>query len=796
MTFTDADILSFIQNSPEPVTKRQISQAFKVKGGENRVAIKQILKTLKNDGVITKHPGGAYSAPEGLPNVGVVEIYEVSVDGDVLARPQDWNGELQGKAPIVFIQPDKKYDGKLAEGVKALVRFSRSGEHEYQGHVIKVIEHDAGRVLGLVQYNKHGPILVPTDKKAKYDFAINPGDLNGAKEGDLAVGEIQSARGIKRKRVEITEVIGRQGDPRAISIISLHEAGLSEEWPDAVLKETNGMKVPDVKGREDLRDIPLVTIDGADARDFDDAVFAEATDDGGYHIIVAIADVAYYVRHGSALDDEAMRRGNSTYFPDRVVPMLPEALSNDLCSLRPNENRACMAVHMYIDAHGKLVKYKFVRGLMRSAARLIYEQVQAARDGVTDDLTGPLMDKVINPLYAAFEILDKARKKRGALDLDLPEKQILIDKNGNMTGVKVRERLDAHKLIEELMILANVAAASALEDKNDPKRYPCVYRIHDQPSTDKLESVREFLESFDLSLPKGSVSEPKQLNSILTKAAELPYSHLISTVILRSQSQAIYHAQNIGHFGLALNKYAHFTSPIRRYADLLVHRSLISAYGLGPGGISEEEVVTIDEICDHISTTERNSMVAERSAVDRFTAAYLSQKVGAEFEGRISGVTKFGLFVTLNESGADGIVPMRSINNDFYVHEEDQHALIGRRHGRVFRLGATVTVRLTEADGLTGSTVLELAGNSLEGADIPGVRFKSKGRQIRDGGKKKPFGKSKRTERSRSGKPKDKHSGKKGNKFNGPKGKKGGQGHSGGPTGGKPNSPNSKKKKR
>ena len=785
MKFTDADILSFIQNAPEPLTKRQIAQAFKIKGGENRIALKQILKKLKNDGVIVKQPGGAYSAPEGLPNVGVVEIYEISVDGDVLARPQDWNADLQGDAPEVFIQPHAKFDGKLSEGTKALVRFSRTGAHAYQGHIIKVIENDAGRVLGLIQYNKHGPILVPTDKKAKYDFGINPGDLNGAKEGDLAVGEIQTARGIKRKKVKIVEVIGRQGDPRAISIISLHEAGLSEDWPEAVLKETEGMKAPNVKGREDLRDIPLVTIDGADARDFDDAVFAEKTEDGGYHIIVAIADVAYYVRHGSALDDEAKRRGNSTYFPDRVVPMLPEALSNDLCSLRPNENRACMAVHMWIDAQGTLVKYKFVRGLMRSAARLIYEQVQAARDGVTDDLTGPLMDSVINPLYSAFEILNKARQKRGALDLDLPEKQIIIDDKGNMTGVKVRERLDAHKLIEEFMILANVAAASALEDKKDPRRFPCVYRIHDQPSTDKLESVREFLESFDLSLPKGSVSEPKQLNSILTKASDLPYSHLISTVILRSQSQAIYHPQNIGHFGLALSKYAHFTSPIRRYADLLVHRSLISAYGLGPGGISETEVATIDEISDHISTTERNSMVAERSAVDRFTAAYLSQKVGAEFEGRISGVTKFGLFVTLTESGADGIVPMRSIGNDFYVHDEDQHALIGRRHGRVFRLGATVTVRLTEADGLTGSTVLELAGESLEGADIPGVKFKSRGQQIRDKGHRK----DKRTSRSRNGKPKGR---KKPSNFNGSSGKP--PSNSG--RSGKPRPTKAKKKKR
>ncbi|MEM7650592.1 MAG: VacB/RNase II family 3'-5' exoribonuclease, partial [Pseudomonadota bacterium] len=583
---SESAVLEFIQNSSEPLTKRQISQAFKVKGGENRIKIKQILKALKNDGVITKHSGGGYSAPEGLPSVGIVEVSNIDVDGDVFVKLTEWNAELQGDMPRIELMPDKKGHASVAEGDRVLARFSRVGENTYEARVIKRLDNEHGRVLGIVRYNKHGSILAPTDKKAKYDFVINPGDLNGAKEGDLALGEIQPGRGLKRKKVRVVEVLGKQGDPKAISLISMHENGLSENWPDAVLKETKGMKVPELKGREDLRDVPLVTIDGADARDFDDAVFAEQTDDGGFHIIVAIADVAYYVRHGSALDAEAMRRGNSTYFPDRVVPMLPEALSNDLCSLRPKEPRACMAVHMWIDADGKLTKYKFVRGLMRSAARLIYEQVQAARDGVTDDITGPLMEGVIAPLYGAYAVLDAARTKRGALDLDLPEKQILINEKNEMTGVKVRERLDAHKMIEEFMILANVAAASALEDKKDPKRYPCVYRVHDQPSNEKLDSVREFIESFGLKLPKGSVSEPSQINGILKQAAKLPYSHLISTVILRSQSQAIYHPQNIGHFGLALQKYAHFTSPIRRYADLLVHRSLISAYGLGPGGIS------------------------------------------------------------------------------------------------------------------------------------------------------------------------------------------------------------------
>ncbi|MGB0720418.1 MAG: ribonuclease R, partial [Bdellovibrionales bacterium] len=692
--------------------------------------------------MIIKQAGGAYSVPDGLPPVGVVEVTSVTMDGEVYARLTDWTDDAhpsspsastgqRGEPPTIEIVPDKKAFARLKENSRALVRLSRQSDRFYEARIIKVIDDDRqkGRVMGMLRYSKHGPYLAPADKKAKYEFDINPGDLNGAKDGDLVVAEVLPSRGLKRKKARVTEVIGRQGDPKAISLISLHEAGIIEEFPDKVLKETEGLKVPDVKGREDLRDIPLVTIDGADARDFDDAVFAEKTKDG-FHLIVAIADVSYYVRPGSALDQEAQRRGNSTYFPDRVVPMLPEALSNDLCSLRPDENRACLAVHMYIDEAGSLKNYKFVRGLMRSAARLTYEQVQWMTDngGWTLDDGRDLhhLSSNIQDLYAAYAVLDQARQKRGALDLDLPERRVVIDDAGNMTGVVTRERLDSHKLIEEFMILANVAAARALEDKRDPKQFPCVYRIHDKPSLDKLDSVREFVESFGLSMPKGQVAKPSLINNVLRHAAKLEYSHLISIVILRSQSQAVYSPQNIGHFGLALSKYAHFTSPIRRYADLLVHRSLVNAYGLGSGGLDEGEKARLEEICQHISQTERTSMEAERSAVDRFTAAYLSEKVGAEFAGRITGVTRFGLFVELDESGADGIIPMRSLKNDFYEHDEDQHALIGKRTGIVFRLGARVSVKLVEADGLTGSTVLELTGSSAKGADIPGLVFKTK----------------------------------------------------------------------
>ena len=501
--------------------------------------------------------------------------------------------------------------------------------------------------------------------------------------------------------------------------------------------------MPELGKRADLRNIPLVTIDGADARDFDDAVFAERVSEaegGGFHLIVAIADVSHYVRPASVLDDEAYRRGNSTYFPDRVVPMLPEALSNDMCSLNPNVDRASMGFHIWIDEVGEMRKFKVFRALIRSHARLTYEQVQelynkktnkvSSRDLIAgsnasqeDPVVKPRDDEdyiwdIIKPLYEAYDILDKARQKRGALDLDLPERQIMISDKGKMTGVTKRARLDAHKMIEEFMILANVAAAKALE----AKQAPCVYRVHDRPSSEKLDSAREFLNAFGLSLPSG-VARPNQINNLLHKASEMEHSQLISQVILRTQSQAIYHPDNIGHFGLALRRYAHFTSPIRRYADLLVHRSLIRAYGLGEGGLSDEEKVTLTEKADHISTTERNSSSAERSATDRFTAAWMSEHIGAHFTGVINGVTRFGLFVTLDENGADGLIPMRSLPDDYYIHDEKQHALVGRKHKRIYRLGAKVTISLKEADGLTGSSVFAMVGD--ESADIEGIQFKA-----------------------------------------------------------------------
>jgi ribonuclease R len=531
--------------------------------------------------------------------------------------------------------------------------------------------------------------------------------------------------------------------PRTISLIAIHENDIPTAFPAEAVAQAEAAKPVKLGTRTDLRKIPLVTIDGSDARDFDDAVWAEPDPDpenrGGWHILVAIADVSWYVRPGDALDRSAYERGNSVYFPDRVVPMLPEALSNELCSLKPKVDRACLAVHMWLDASGTKRRHQFVRGLMRSAARLTYEQVQAARDGNGDETTRKLADTVIAPLYGAYRALDKARRKRGTLDLDLPERRVVLGDDGHIERIERRQRLDSHKLIEEFMISANVAAAETLERL----RQLCMYRVHDAPDPAKLEALREFLDGLEdegLRLAKGQVVKPRHFNQLLERAVGTPYAPLINELVLRSQAQAAYSPANLGHFGLALRRYAHFTSPIRRYADLLVHRALVAGHNaageeFGEGGLPETEREAFAEGGTHISQTERRAAAAERSALDRYTAAFISARVGASFHGRINGVTRFGLFVTLDDSGADGLVPIGSLPNDFYIHEEKQHRLIGRRWGRTYRLGDAVTVRLAEANPVTGGLILSVLETASADDDDASLRHRAAARaKHRQGG--------------------------------------------------------------
>jgi ribonuclease R len=535
------------------------------------------------------------------------------------------------------------------------------------------------------------------------------------------------------KAARVIERLGHMGEPRAISLVAIHTHDIPTEFGPEALAIAADAKPVALGQRTDLRDLPLVTIDGEDARDFDDAVWAEADSDpgnlGGWHLLVAIADVAHYVRAGDALDRAAEKRGNSVYFPDRVVPMLPEALSNDLCSLRPAQDRACLAVHMWIDREGALRRHRFVRGLMRSAARLTYEQAQRARDGTPDDTTRPLIDAAIAPLYGALAALETARRNRGTLELDLPERRVLLDGKGKVRAIEPRARLDSHRLIEEFMIAANVAAAETLE----ARRQPCMYRVHDRPDPARVDALRDFLDSLGLRLAKGQVMQPRHFTQMIVKARGTPHEMLVSELVLRAQAQAVYSPDNLGHFGLALTRYAHFTSPIRRYSDLLVHRALISGLRLGDDGLPSDAGLAFGEIGAHISATERRAAAAERDAIDRFTAAFLAERVGESFAGRVNGVTRYGLFVKLAETGADGLVPVRTMPFDNYFHDETRHALIGRRRKVTYTIGDTVEVRLAEADPITGGLILHLLegetgqGWSRRKSGAPQTKHKGRG---------------------------------------------------------------------
>jgi ribonuclease R len=697
---TKEQLRTFITESPTPVGKREIARAFQIKG-EDRIPLKALLRELSAEGTVGKIRKSA-PPPGRLAEVSPIVITGTDEDGDTLARPLNWEGEAEPPRIVVI---EKSGSGVLLPGTRVLARMSKISSKHYEARVLRKIPTSADRVVGTYRLGPQGGRLVPADKRGKTEFRISRVDSGGAEDGELVTAEIldSSRNGLPEAR--IIERLGSADDPRAIGALAVAAHAIPVAFPPDALRQAeqaHPIKTP-VGGREDLRKLPLVTIDGEDARDFDDAVYAEA-DGTGWKIVVAIADVAHYVPSGSPLDRAAFQRGNSVYLPDRVVPMLPEALSNELCSLKPKVPRPVMVAFMTIDKDGRLLNHRFARALMRSAARLTYEQVQAARDGKPDETTGPLLESVIAPLYGAFHALAKARAKRGTLELDIPERKVFLGEDGNVLAIRARSRVDSHRLIEEFMILANVAAAETLEAKS----VPCMYRVHDRPSYDKLEALREFLQSIDLTLAKGQVLQPRHFTSLLERAEDTPYKQLVNDLVLRSQAQALYSPDNLGHFGLALPRYAHFTSPIRRYSDVLVHRALIRALALGEDGLTAAEAGTMAALGQHISQTERRAQVAERDATDRYTALFLADRVGGEFEGRISGVTRFGLFIRLDETGADGLVPVSSLGSDWFEHDEPRHRLIGRSSRAVFQLGQNVRVRLMDADPVKGGLVFQI----------------------------------------------------------------------------------------
>ena len=716
---TKEQVLAFIRESEGPVGKREIARAFHLKGAD-RIPLKAMLKELEKEGQVDRGRKRQLAAAGILPEVTVVQVIGPDADGDLWARPVDLRPD--DAEPQIVIVDDRKVDRPLAAGDRVLVQLKQTDADVYEARAIRRLESRAQRVVGLFEKGKDGfGRLTPTDKRIKTEFSIHPRDIGNARTGDLVIVEAEPARRLGTPKARVVERIGRADEPRSISLISVAEHQIPFQFSPAALTQAKEAGPATLGHRTDLRQVPLVTIDGDDARDFDDAVFAEPDTDaknaGGWRLLVAIADVAHYVRTGDALDKTARERGNSVYFPDRVVPMLPEELSNGWCSLKPNEDRPCMAVEIIIDSKGRKLRHRFMRGLMRSQARLTYEQVQEAHDGRPNELTRALAEPIIQPLYGAFRALLKAREERGTLDLDIPERRVFLGEDGHIERIVPRSRLDSHRLIEEFMIAANVAAAEALEKRHQP----CMYRVHDQPDPARVEALRQFLDGLGLKLARGQVIRPKHFTRLLDQAKETPYAAMIHTLTLRSQMPAVYSPENLGHFGLALQRYAHFTSPIRRYSDLLVHRALISAYAFGEDGLPKD-AGAFEATGQHISATERRAAAAERDAIDRYVAHFMSERVGENFDGRISGVARFGLFVTLHETGADGLLPVTMLPPDYYEHDERSHALIGRRNGRAFQLGAPITVRLAAAQPLTGGLSFELVAGGRAHQDDRAVR--------------------------------------------------------------------------
>ncbi len=730
------EILEFIRSSTEKVGKREIARAFGIRG-DARQDLKRLLADMSKEGTLAGSRKKGVRKRGTLAPVNVLEVTGRDAQGDLIAKPTVWDTE-EGERPAVLVLmgrsrgPSADIQADIGIGDQILARTNELRQPDVEGFrfeaiPIRRLPREKRRLLGIFRAHRHGGgTIEPIDRRQLRSWSIKKGEEGEAADGDLVRFDLVRRGRLHIPQARILESLGNPGDQRQISLIAIHTHGIPDDFPESVLDEVEHLRPPKLNERTDLRDLPLVTIDPPDARDHDDAVYAEADTDprnkGGWVVFVAIADVAHYVRSGTKLDREAQIRGNSVYFPDRVVPMLPERISNDLCSLREGEDRPCLAVRMVFDAQGNKHAHTFLRAMMRSAAKLNYQEAQAAIDGKPSTKCKPLLEPVLRPLWAAYAALSQARDRREPLDLDLPERKIVLDKKGQVERVDVPERLTSHRLIEEFMIQANVAAAEALEGK----RAPVVYRIHDQPSQEKLKSLREFLESIDMKLaPQGSL-KPAHFNRILARAKTMPVPDLINEVVLRSQSQAEYHPENIGHFGLNLRRYAHFTSPIRRYADLLAHRALVRGLRLGAGGLEDSEAARLAEIAKQISDAERRAMAAERETVDRLIAAHLADRIGATFTGRIAGVTRSGLFVRLKESGADGFVPVSSLVGDFYRHLEAVHALVGQRSGTTFSLGDTVEVRLVEAIPSAGALRFEMLSEGKKGKPLSAF-----GKQVR-----------------------------------------------------------------
>lgn len=680
--------------------KRDIARQFGLRGSDARQSVNAMLKDLKHRGVIQSGRGGrSVSMTDALPDRCIVEITGIDSMGDLVARPNKWTADTP--APQIIITRDK-----LSVGIGDIVqvKIKRGDNNLYEGETLRKMTAGENHLVAVYENG----FVQSVDRRLKQAFKLEsvPAGIT-LQNRDIVIVDAPPIR-TYHPAAQFVRKIGSAGDAFSATLISIYAHNIPVAFDAKSEEAANAARVPPVgKTHADLTAVPFVTIDGADARDFDDAVWAEPDADpqnaGGWHLMVGIADVAWYVRPGSHLDADARLRGNSVYFPDRALPMLPPALSNGVCSLNPHEPRASMVCEIWLDKAGHKRRHQFARGIIQSARRLTYDEVQAMMDGQADI---PEVKNELKNLIGCYHALKQRRQRRGVLEIDVPERQVILDDKGRVVDIRLHAQTDAMKLIEEMMICANVAAAETLEDKGAP----CMYRVHDRPSVQKVETLNNFLRSLGQSGNLSVHSDPAAFNDVLVRAQGSPRDHAVNEFVLRSQSQAQYSPDNIGHFGLALQHYAHFTSPIRRYADVLVHRSLIRALKLGEGGLSDAEAGSFDTVAEHISSTERQEASAEQDAVDRYVAAYLNDKVGAPFTARISSATSFGLFVHLDAYGADGFVPMSSLTDDFYIYDDKAQRLAGRTTGRTFTVGDMCEVVLRECVPITGGLVFQMLG--------------------------------------------------------------------------------------
>ncbi|MHA0318149.1 ribonuclease R family protein [Sphingomonas melonis] len=703
---TQAQILDFITQSEVPAGKREIAKAFGLTAQE-KIALKAMLKDMADEGLIDSAPGRAFHKMGGLPKVTVLRIADVDDGGNVWAVPDRW--EADGPVPRLRVRERKR--GALGIGERILARTEEAG-NGWIAHPMKVLAKASEQILGVLRQEGERFWLTGVEKKERREFPVS--DTGGAAAGDLVMAEM----GGRPPRITV-RVVQRLGDPfapRSFSLIAIHKLGIPDVFTGDTLDEAKRVSaLPLGEDREDLTHLPIVAIDPVDARDHDDAVWAAPHEDGGWQAVVAIADVSFYVRPGSELDREARRRGNSVYFPDRVVPMLPEILSAEVCSLKEGEDRAALVCHLHIAKSGKLESWRFARARVRIAANLAYEDAQA-----TIDADAGAMIDVLRPLWACWRALAKARDAREPLDLDLPERRVVLDEQGRIMSVAPRERLDAHRLIEDYMIAANVAAAKALE----AKKAPVMYRVHEPPSREKLVALKDYLETFDVPFALGQVIRPATFNHILDRIGDADFRPQVMEQVLRTQTQAYYAPANQGHFGLSLGSYAHFTSPIRRYADLVVHRALVAAYGLGEGGLTKADAEAMEQIGTTISALERRAMEAERDTIDRYVAAFLAERVGETVSARITGVQNYGFFATVEGIGGDGLMSVRDLGGEYFRFDEAARTLTGEDSGEEYALGQRLELRLAEANPVSGALRFELPGG--KGA-APGPRHLGKG---------------------------------------------------------------------